>query len=43
MKRSGNFERYFDENGEVKRTLLKENRWLEYLTETDNVYVNAVH
>ncbi|MBO4775235.1 MAG: methyltransferase domain-containing protein, partial [Lachnospiraceae bacterium] len=41
MKRSGNFERYFDENGEVKRTLLKENRWLEYLTETDNVYVNA--
>ncbi|MBO4347025.1 MAG: hypothetical protein J5840_05235, partial [Lachnospiraceae bacterium] len=41
MKRSGNFERYFDENGDVRRVLLKENKWLEYLTQTDNVYVNA--
>ncbi|MBO4346777.1 MAG: methyltransferase [Lachnospiraceae bacterium] len=41
MKLSGNFERYFDENGDVKKVLLKENKWLEYLTQTDNVYVNA--
>lgn len=36
-----NFDKYFDNNGELKEGVLKENLWLSYLTQTDNVYVNS--
>lgn len=36
-----NFEFYFDTDGQVKPEQLAKNRWLAYLTQTDNVYVNA--
>ncbi|MBP3206216.1 MAG: methyltransferase [Lachnospiraceae bacterium] len=36
-----NFEFYFDIDGQVKPDQLAKNRWLAYLTQTDNVYVNA--
>jgi len=36
-----NFEKYFEENGNAKVEMIKENKWLEYLTYTDNIYVNA--
>lgn len=38
---SSSFENYFDNQGNVKEDLLQDNPWLRYLTETDNVYVNA--
>ena len=36
-----NFDRYFDSEGNIKEGVLDGNRWLKFLTETDNVYVNA--
>ena len=36
-----NFEFYFDADGQAKPEQLAKNRWLAYLTQTDNVYVNA--
>ncbi len=36
-----NFKKYFEENGTLKEGALKENLWLKYLTQTDNIYVNA--
>ncbi len=36
-----NYDKYFDENGFVKEGVLSENKWLKYLSETDNIYVNA--
>ncbi|RKM58611.1 methyltransferase [Butyrivibrio sp. XB500-5] len=36
-----NFDRYFDGEGNIKEGVLEGNRWLKFLTETDNVYVNA--
>ncbi|MCR4649046.1 MAG: methyltransferase [Lachnospiraceae bacterium] len=36
-----NFEIFFDKAGNVREDELKKNKWLEYLTVTDNIYVNA--
>ena len=38
---AGNFDRYFDPEGNLKEGVLEGNLWLKYLTLTDNVYVNA--
>lgn len=41
-KNMGNsFDKYFDKDGNVKDGVIEGNRWLKFLTETDNVYVNA--
>ena len=38
---SSNFEKYFEAGGNLKEGVLADNLWLKYLTQTDNVYVNA--
>ena len=38
---SSNFEKYFDNEGNLREGILADNIWLKYLTQTDNVYVNA--
>ena len=37
----GNYEKYFDENGDVRDEAVRKNRWLKFLTETSHVYVNT--
>ena len=37
----GNYEEFFDENGEVKDGVLENNKWLKYLVQTENSYVNT--
>ena len=36
-----NYKKYFDSDGNAKKGVLSDNRWLKYLFETDNVYVNS--
>ena len=36
-----NYAKYFDSDGNAKKGVLSDNRWLKYLFETDNVYVNS--
>ena len=36
-----NFDIYFEQDGGLKEGALENNLWLKYLTQTDNVYVNA--
>ena len=36
-----NYKVYFNSDGSAKRGVLSDNRWLKYLSVTDNVYVNA--
>ena len=38
---SKNFDKYFDGDGNVREEITVDNLWLKYLTETDNIYVNA--
>lgn len=35
------FDKYFDGDGNIREGVLADNKWLKFLTETDNVYVNA--
>ena len=35
------FDKYFDCDGNIREGVLGDGKWLEFLTETDNVYVNA--
>ncbi|WP_026655239.1 hypothetical protein [Butyrivibrio sp. AE3003] len=35
------FDKYFDCDGNIREGVLADNKWLKFLTETDNVYVNA--
>ncbi len=36
-----NFDKYFDKDGNLREGVLEGNKWLYFLTQTDNVYVNA--
>ncbi len=38
---SSNFDTFFEKNGDLKEGVLSDKLWLKYLTQTDNVYVNA--